>query len=334
MSSILTNVSASTALQNLSATQNALTITEGQISTGLRVSTASEDAAYWSIATTMRANASGTSALIDSLGLVASVVSVASDAVNGVLSVLDRIKGDLVTADQPGASLADVQSDIVAQQRALLSIVQAASFGGVNLLDGSQGSSTSFMVSTTGLGESDSREITINTRGLAGNFNPIVGPSFTNPSPGVEMLGTSGFLTHQLTDLGPGNYLSGSVAGKQVNANGSILYNSSSILSIDITNASSRELTLMQTGVETLIGEVTNAGAQLGTASSIIANQQSYLSALSDAMTSGVSSLVDADMNMASTRLRALQIQQQLGIQALSIANENSQLILKLFQAA
>ncbi|RYC28724.1 flagellin, partial [Lichenibacterium minor] len=42
-------------------------------------------------------------------------------------------------------------------------------------------------------------------------------------------------------------------------------------------------------------------------------------------------SLVDADMNVASTRLQALQTQQQLGIQALSMANQNSQLILKLF---
>jgi flagellin len=49
-------------------------------------------------------------------------------------------------------------------------------------------------------------------------------------------------------------------------------------------------------------------------------------------LTTGVSSLVDADMNEASTRLSALQVQQQLGIQALSIANSNTQLILKLFQ--
>ena len=57
--------------------------------------------------------------------------------------------------------------------------------------------------------------------------------------------------------------------------------------------------------------------------------------ALNSALTTnyalGISSLVDADMNVASTRLQALQTQQQLGIQSLSIANQNSQLILKLF---
>jgi flagellin len=46
----------------------------------------------------------------------------------------------------------------------------------------------------------------------------------------------------------------------------------------------------------------------------------------------GVAGMVDANMNTASTRLQALQTQQQLGIQSLSIANQNAQLILKLFQ--
>jgi len=46
----------------------------------------------------------------------------------------------------------------------------------------------------------------------------------------------------------------------------------------------------------------------------------------------GVGALVDADMNEESTRLQALQVQQQLGIQALSIANQNSQSILSLFR--
>jgi len=53
---------------------------------------------------------------------------------------------------------------------------------------------------------------------------------------------------------------------------------------------------------------------------------------LNDALTGGVSSLVDADMNEASTRLQALQTQQQLGVQSISIANQNAQMILKLFQ--
>ena len=77
---------------------------------------------------------------------------------------------------------------------------------------------------------------------------------------------------------------------------------------------------------------VNTAAEQLGAASSQIDLQTTYISSLSNSLTSGVGSLVDADMNEASTRLSALQTQQQLGVQALSVANQNSQLILKLFQ--
>ena len=59
--------------------------------------------------------------------------------------------------------------------------------------------------------------------------------------------------------------------------------------------------------------------------------QAKFISTLSDNLTNGVSALVDADMNEASTRLQALQTQQQLGVQSLAIANQNSQMILKLF---
>ena len=51
-----------------------------------------------------------------------------------------------------------------------------------------------------------------------------------------------------------------------------------------------------------------------------------------DAIDRGVGALVDADMNEESTRLQALQVQQQLGVQSLSIANQNSQQILSLFK--
>ena len=51
-----------------------------------------------------------------------------------------------------------------------------------------------------------------------------------------------------------------------------------------------------------------------------------------DAITRGIGTLVDADMNEESTRLQALQVQQQLGVQSLSIANQASQSILSLFR--
>ena len=60
--------------------------------------------------------------------------------------------------------------------------------------------------------------------------------------------------------------------------------------------------------------------------------QEEFVANLMDSIDEGIGRLVDADMNFESTRLKALQTQQQLGIQALSIANTNSQNILSLFR--
>ncbi len=80
------------------------------------------------------------------------------------------------------------------------------------------------------------------------------------------------------------------------------------------------------------IADLTNYASQIGATQVRVEAQSAFIKTMNDALTTGVSSLVDADMNEASTRLQALQTQQQLGVQSLSIANQNAQLILKLFQ--
>jgi flagellin len=71
---------------------------------------------------------------------------------------------------------------------------------------------------------------------------------------------------------------------------------------------------------------------KLGSFTQVINASQSFVGQMQTNLTNGVGSLVDADMNQVSTRLQALQTQQQLGVQSLSIANQSSQMILKLFQ--
>ena len=70
----------------------------------------------------------------------------------------------------------------------------------------------------------------------------------------------------------------------------------------------------------------------IGTAQSRITQQSSFVASLKTSIDDGVGSMVDADLNVASTRLQALQVQQQLGVQSLSIANQSTQMVLKLFQ--
>ena len=86
------------------------------------------------------------------------------------------------------------------------------------------------------------------------------------------------------------------------------------------------------TAIEGLLTVAVNAAAALGSSQKRIENQGDFMNTLVDSITSGVGSLTDADMEAASAMLQALQVQQQLGTQALSIANQGSQSLLTLFR--
>lgn len=84
--------------------------------------------------------------------------------------------------------------------------------------------------------------------------------------------------------------------------------------------------------IDGLIQQSIDASAAFGSVQKRVETQSTFISNLTDSLTSGIGSLVDADMEAASARLQALQTQQQLGIQALSIANQAPQSILSLFR--
>ena len=81
MSSILTNASALSALQSLSQTESALKTTENQVSTGLAVSSAADNASYWSIATQLSADSGVVTSANSALAQSQSVLSTASSAI-------------------------------------------------------------------------------------------------------------------------------------------------------------------------------------------------------------------------------------------------------------
>ena len=84
--------------------------------------------------------------------------------------------------------------------------------------------------------------------------------------------------------------------------------------------------------IETMIQNTVDVQAAIGTAQTRVESQSSFMSNLIDSFETGIGSLVDADMEEASARLQALQVQQQLGTQALSIANQQPQNLLALFR--
>jgi len=80
------------------------------------------------------------------------------------------------------------------------------------------------------------------------------------------------------------------------------------------------------------LANVDNALASLGTASKALDTHLNFVSNLQDTLTTGVGNLVNADLAKESATLQALQTKQQLGIQALSIANSSSSALLGLFR--
>ena len=89
---------------------------------------------------------------------------------------------------------------------------------------------------------------------------------------------------------------------------------------------------LMITAVAASIANVSTALSKLGTGSKSLANHLTFISKLQDAVDAGVGNLVDADLAKESARLTSLQTKQQLGVQALSIANQMPQTIISLFR--
>jgi flagellin len=316
MSSINTNVSAMTALQSLTAANKAYTETQKHIATGLRVGEASDNAAYWSIATTMRSDRSALSTVQDALGLGGSMVDVAYTAVNTSIELVDQIKTKLVAAREPGIDRTKVQSEISELQKQLAGIASSASFSGDNWLSVDSSVSTynaskNIVASFTRTGSTVSvQTITIDTAGMD-LFD--ANTAATNAAAGIldANRNTLGVVDNTATTF--------SVSG----------------LSISALTDSTADLATLDSyikGADAAIKEMTTAAGSLGAVKKRIGLQKDFVTNLISALDRGIGSLVDADMNEESTKLQALQVKQQLGIQALSIANAQSQNILRLFQ--
>lgn len=117
-----------------------------------------------------------------------------------------------------------------------------------------------------------------------------------------------------------------SIAGQVISSSGTL----AGLDDLDVTDAANAQAAMAH--ITGYISYATDVASYYGSVESQISDQSDFMSTLSDAMTSGIGSLVDADMEEASARLTALQTQQQLGIQALSIANQQPQTILSLFR--
>ncbi len=309
MSYLLTNASALTALQNLTMTQNSLSQTQSELSTGLKIQNASDNSSYWSIATTMTSDNGALGAVSSALATSASMLSTFNSALNQTISVVNNIKNDLVSAQNPGANLTQIQTDITAQQNALMDIAGGAAYNGQNWLNGS--------VNGTG---NTAAQTTVN---LVGAYTNNGGVSYISLNASAVNLYTTGATIAAA---------SGGILASVPSAGGSGAVLGGSAFAVTGASSATTMMQQMVTSVNNIISSLETAASTIGGAQDQITTQQSFVSSMQTNLSNGVAALVDADMNQVSTRLQALQTQQQLGVQSLSIANQSSQMILKLFQ--
>lgn len=188
MSSINFNSSASVALETLRGINDRLTTLNDQISTGKKVNTARDNAAIYAISKTISADISSFNKVTESLSLANSSIGVAADASSSIVSLLEDMQSLIVDAQGKSASdRATIQTDIDNIKETIDGIVSAASFNGINLVDGLGDATTSFLASlnrtdsgvTTSNINVDSKDLSQNAADISGAANKAAAGDYT-----------------------------------------------------------------------------------------------------------------------------------------------------------
>jgi len=334
MTSIHSNIGATTALQTLRGINNSMQMTQGRVASGFRVETAADNSAYWSIATTMRSDNKSLSAVEDALALSAAKVDVAYNGMEASVDILDEIKARFVTAREPGVDRGKVQKEFTEFKQQLVSIAQSATFSGENWLylstpyDAANNASDKELVG--GFSRSKDGLITVQTIKLDFRDETQV----AEPSDTWAMFD---FMTGHIGDLGIAT--SPNFAWDAGFATGWVLFKSPSptvagypsVTEIQLdASTTDAELDEMIVVIDAMLQYAIEKASTYGTVKWRIDMQSNFVQDLSHTIDTGVGRLVDANMSEESTRLKALQTQQQLGIQSLSMANSNAQTLLTL----
>lgn len=325
MSSIITNLAATAALRTLRSISDDLGRTQERITTGYRVGSAADDAAYWSIARTMKSDDKAMSAVQDALGLGAATVDIAYNGLSASIDVVDEIKAKLVAASEPGIDKSKVNKELTQLKDQLQAIAKSSTFNNVNWLNITDSTDSSVKVVGSFVRDA-SRTVSMQTIDFdifanAGSGNMLALIDARSSATGGE----AGILTstYFATDAG-------AASNWVLHVNQS---NSATAVEIELTDATTDDdLDDMISVVDKMLLQLTNAGADYGALKMRVDLQAEFVSALRDWTSQGVSKLIDADMDEEATRLKALQTQQQLTTQALSIANSGPSMLLQLFQ--
>ena len=274
--SVNTNGGALLALRSLNKSTSLLQTVQNEVSTGLRVASAKDNAAVFNIAQKLRSNLAGLNAVKASLDRGISASDVAIAAGEAVSDLLNELKAKAVAAKDSGLdsdSRTALNDEFKELRDSITSIVDNAAFNGINAVKSNN------IVAI--LNDDASKTITIAAQNLS---------------------------------LGSG------AVGANVKITVADVIDTAAKASVVLAN------------IDLSITNVGTALSKLGSGAKRIELQRSFVDKLSDSIEVGIGNMVDADLARSSANLQALQVRQQLGLQALSIANQAPGAVLSLFQ--
>jgi flagellin len=393
--SVNTNSAAMAAIRTLDMTNKSLDQIQGRINSGLKVSSAKDNASTFAIASGLRADIAGFKAVSDAISFGLATANVALKGAETVMNTLEEIKSKVTAAQASTMDRTAIQNDINALAEQVQSVVDGAQFNGVNLLNASDpdldvlsslnrsdpstpptaGNITVAAVDltsatlglsginvangalkvasdTTVTGFADSETFEIVTDAGTYTFEFLDDPTATAPTDGDNIVvdidnttpasfgANTAALIDKLKEMG---------FTAEYQNNGDLLithgseeiqsYSSSDSFFVDTADAdftagikAAGDPTGALTTVENAITTLKSALSALGTSVKQLETQGDFVKSLQDVLTEGVGTLVDANLAEESAMLQAAQTRQQLGIQALSIANQGPGAILGLFR--
>ncbi|MFG6564560.1 flagellin [Sulfitobacter sp. 1A13421] len=320
MSSINTNNSAMNALATLRNVNQGLNQTQDRISTGLKVSDAGDNAAYFAISETMKGDSGMTKSINESLTLTKNSLATAKVGAESFQD-LARQFSERVAFAQAGGSVDDVKDELDEIVKQMDASISQATFNGDDLIGSGNEAKTGV---TATIGDDGSITTAAETDNGARSMSVVTG--IKRGADGI----TATSMTVEGVDLKRA-YLDFAAIAEDFKSG----FDTAADTGADAAAKEESGQTYLNNSLaasEKLLGEAIDAATTLGVGQKSIENQQEFLTKLSNNLDAGVGAMVDANMEEEAARLQALQVQQQLASQSLSIANQAPQNILSLFR--
>lgn len=312
MTSLITNSSAMNALQTLKSVNKNLQTTQGRISSGLNITSSKDSAAYFQISETMKGDSAAYASINEGLTLTKNSTATARLGAETIQDLSEQFIEKVSFAQGAKGGLTEIENDLNELVKQMETTLSQSTFNGDDMLGagsyasdvtaGTIDAATGVLTGSTNAGANvgDTREVVTGITRAGGTY--------ATTKIDVE--------THDLASLvADFKVIATGFAAAGADPDDGAAFMAGALASTETTHKS-----------------VTSIATALGQSEKSIENQQDFLGKLVDNIDTGVGAMIDADMEEEAARLQALQTQQQLATQALSIANQGPSNIMSLFR--